>query len=175
MISEDGRFLSPGSDEVGRLANRGPNPIGYYKDEVKTAETFPLIDGVRWSIPGDYATVEADGTVILLGRGSVCISSGGEKIFPEEVEEALKSHSAVLDCNVVGLFDPRWSQAVNAVVLIEPGAEVSDDELIAHCRTRIAGYKAPKRIVRVGEFVRSPNGKSDYRWARATAESSLEH
>lgn len=174
VISDDGRFLSPGSDEVGRLANRGANPIGYYKDEAKTAETFPLIDGVRWSIPGDYATVDADGTITLLGRGSVCINSGGEKIFPEEVEEALKSHSAVLDCNAVGLADPRWGQSVNAVVLIEPGVEVSDDELIAHCRTRIASYKAPKRIVRVEEFVRSPNGKSDYQWAKATAESSVE-
>lgn len=174
VIGDDGRFLAPGSEEVGRLANRGANPIGYYKDDAKTAETFPLIDGVRWSIPGDYATVDADGTITLLGRGSVCINSGGEKIFPEEVEEALKSHSAVLDCNAVGLPDPRWGQAVNAVVSIEPGVEVSDDELIAHCRTRIAGYKAPKRIVRVDEFVRSPNGKSDYRWAKATAESSVE-
>ncbi len=174
VIGDDGRFLSPGSDEVGRLANRGANPIGYYKDESKTAETFPLIDGVRWSIPGDYATVDADGSITLLGRGSVCINSGGEKIFPEEVEEALKSHSAVLDCNAVGLADPRWGQAVNAVVSIEPGVEVSDDELIAHCRTRIAGYKVPKRIVRVTEFLRSPNGKSDYRWAKAAAESSVE-
>ena len=174
VISDDGRLLSAGSGEVGRLANRGANPIGYYKDEAQTAEIFPLIDGVRWSIPGDYATVEADGTINLLGRGSVCINSGGEKIFPEEVEEALKSHSAVLDCNVVGLPDPRWGQTVNAVVLIEGGAEVSDDELIAHCRTRIAGYKVPKRILRVAEFVRNPNGKSDYQWAKATAESLVD-
>ena len=174
VISDDGSLVEPGSGEVGRLANRGANPIGYYKDEAKTAETFPLIDGVRWSIPGDYATVEADGTVTLLGRGSVCINSGGEKIFPEEVEEALKSHRAVLDCNAVGLPDPRWGQSVNAVVSIEDGVTVSDDELIAHCRTRIAGYKAPKRIFRVEEFVRSPNGKSDYQWAKATAESLLD-
>ena len=174
VISDDGRLLAAGSGEVGRLANRGANPIGYYKDEAKTAETFPLIDGVRWSIPGDYATVEADGTITLLGRGSVCINSGGEKIFPEEVEEALKSHRAVLDCNAVGLPDPRWGQSVNAVVSIEDGVTVSDDELIAHCRTRIAGYKAPKRIFRVEEFVRSPNGKSDYQWAKATAESLVD-
>ena len=174
VISDDGRLLAAGSGEVGRLANRGANPIGYYKDDARTAETFPLIDGVRWSIPGDYATVEADGTVTLLGRGSVCINSGGEKIFPEEVEEALKSHEAVLDCNAVGLPDPRWGQSVNAVVSIEDGVTVSDDELIAHCRTRIAGYKAPKRIFRVEEFVRSPNGKSDYQWAKATAESLVD-
>ena len=174
VIGDDGSFVEPGSGVIGRLANRGANPIGYYKDEVRTAETFPLIDGVRWSIPGDYATVEADGTVTLLGRGSVCINSGGEKVFPEEVEEALKSHEAVLDCNAVGLADPRWGQTVNAVVSIADGAEVSDDDLIAHCRTRIAAYKAPKRIFRVTEFVRSPNGKSDYRWARATAESMAE-
>ncbi len=175
VISDDGSLVEPGSGLVGRLANRGANPIGYYKDEAKTAETFPLIDGVRWSIPGDYATVEADGTITLLGRGSVCINSGGEKIFPEEVEEALKSHRAVLDCNAVGLPDPRWGQSVNAVVTIEAGVEVSDEELIAHCRTRIADYKAPKRILRVEEFVRSPNGKSDYQWARATAESLAEN
>ena len=174
VIGDDGNFVEPGSGEVGRLANRGANPIGYYKDEAKTAETFPLIDGVRWSIPGDYATVEADGTITLLGRGSVCINSGGEKIFPEEVEEALKSHGAVLDCNAVGLADRRWGQTVNAVVSIAEGAEASDDELIAHCRTRIAAYKAPRRIFRVTEFVRSPNGKSDYQWARATAEELAE-
>ncbi len=175
VIGDDGSFVEPGSGVIGRLANRGANPIGYYKDEVRTAETFPLIEGVRWSIPGDYATVEADGTVTLLGRGSVCINSGGEKVFPEEVEEALKSHEAVLDCNAVGLADPRWGQTVNAVVSIADGAEVSDDDLIAHCRTRIAAYKAPKRIFRVTEFVRSPNGKSDYRWARATAESMADN
>ena len=108
VISDDGRFLKAGSGEIGRLANRGPNPIGYYKDEARTAQTFPYINGTRWSVPGDYATVASDGTITLLGRGSVCINSGGEKIFPEEVEEALKSHSAVLDCNAVGLADPRW-------------------------------------------------------------------
>lgn len=171
VITDDGDPVEPGSGVVGRLANRGANPIGYYKDAARSAATFPLIDGVRWSIPGDYATVEADGTVTLLGRGSVCINSGGEKVFPEEVEEALKSHEAVLDCNAVGLADPRWGETVNAVVSIAPGAEVSDDELIAHCRARIAAYKAPKRILRVEEFVRSPSGKSDYQWARATAES----
>ncbi|MEZ5167982.1 MAG: AMP-binding protein [Acidimicrobiales bacterium] len=128
VITDDGRLVEPGSGEIGRLANRGANPLGYYKDPEKTAETFPTIDGIRWSIPGDYATVEADGTITLLGRGSVCINSGGEKIYPEEVEEAVKSHPAVRDCNVVGLPDERWGQSVNAVVLLEPGDDVTDDD-----------------------------------------------
>ncbi len=171
VIADDGRMVGPGSGEVGRLANRGANPLGYYKDPDKTAETFPTIDGVRWSIPGDYATVEVDGTITLLGRGSVCINSGGEKIYPEEVEEAVKSHPAVLDCNVVGLPDERWGQSVNALVAVAPGAAVSDEELITHTKERLAHYKAPKRILRVDDFVRSPNGKSDYQWAKAAAEA----
>lgn len=171
VITDDGRFVEPGSGEVGHLANRGANPVGYYKDEAKTAEVFPVIDGVRWAIPGDYATVDADGTITLLGRGSACINSGGEKIFCEEVEETLKSHEAVLDANAVGLPDKRWGQSVNAVVSIAAHATVSDDELIAHCRSRIAPYKTPKRIFRVEQFVRSPNGKADYQWAKAKAES----
>ena len=170
VITDNGRTVEPGSGDVGRLANRGSIPLGYYKDPVKTDETFPTIDGVRWSIPGDYATVEADGTITLLGRGSVCINSGGEKIYPEEVEEALKTHPAVHDTNVVGLPDERWGQSVTAVVSIEPGHEATDDDLIAHARTRIAAYKTPKRIVRVPEVVRSPNGKPDYQWAKETAE-----
>ena len=168
VITDDGRIAAAGSGEVGRLANRGIVPLGYYKDETKTAETFPTIDGIRYSIPGDYATVEADGTITLLGRGSVCINSGGEKIFPEEVEEALKTHPAVVDCNVVGLSDERWGQAVTAVLSVE--AEVADDALLAHVRARIAAYKAPRRILRVDTVPRGPNGKPDYAWARRTAE-----
>jgi acyl-CoA synthetase (AMP-forming)/AMP-acid ligase II len=145
-------------------------PLGYFKDDKKTAETFPTINGVRYSIPGDYATVETDGTITLLGRGSVSINSGGEKIYPEEVEEALKSHPDVIDCNVVGLPDERWGQTVNAVLSLEDGAEISDDDLIAHARTRIAAYKTPKRILRVESVLRGPNGKADYTWAKKTAE-----
>jgi 3-oxocholest-4-en-26-oate---CoA ligase len=170
VITDDGRLVEPGSRDIGRLANRGPNPLGYYKDPAKTEETFPTINGIRWSIPGDYASVEADGTITLLGRGSVCINSGGEKIYPEEVEEAVKTHPAVMDCNVVGLPDDRWGQSVNAIVAIEAGIDVDDEEIIAHARTRIAAYKAPKRILRVDDFVRSPNGKSDYQWAKSAAE-----
>ena len=170
MITDDGRIVEPGSGERGRLANRGVVPLGYFKDEKKTAETFPTINGVRYSIPGDYATVETDGTITLLGRGSVSINSGGEKIYPEEVEEALKSHPDVIDCNVVGLPDERWGQTVNAVLSLEDGAEISDDDLIAHARTRIAAYKTPKRILRVESVLRGPNGKADYTWAKKTAE-----
>jgi fatty-acyl-CoA synthase len=170
VITDDGRIVEPGSGEVGRVANQGAIPLGYYKDPVKTEETFPTIDGVRWSIPGDYATVEADSTILLLGRGSVCINSGGEKIYPEEVEEALKTHPAVRDSMVVGLPDERWGQAVTAVVAIEAGHDVSDQDLMAHARSRIAAYKTPKTILRVPEIVRSANGKPDYRWAKETAE-----
>jgi acyl-CoA synthetase (AMP-forming)/AMP-acid ligase II len=171
VITDDGVMVEPGSGDIGRLANRGANPLGYYKDPEKTEETFPTINGIRWSIPGDYATVEADGTITLLGRGSVCINSGGEKIYPEEVEEAVKTHPAVDDCNVVGLPDERWGQSVNAVVKINPEVDVSDADIIAHTRTQIAAYKAPKRILRVDDFLRSPNGKSDYKWAKAAAEA----
>jgi len=171
VITDDGQMVEPGSGDIGRLANRGANPLGYFKDPEKTEETFPTINGIRWSIPGDYATVEEDGTITLLGRGSVCINSGGEKIYPEEVEEAVKTHPAVADCNVVGLPDDRWGQSVNAVVAIHPNVAVDDDEIIAHTRTQIAAYKAPKRILRVDDFVRSPNGKSDYKWAKSTAEA----
>ncbi|GJM39507.1 MAG: acyl-CoA synthetase [Acidimicrobiales bacterium] len=170
VITDEGEMVEPGSGEIGRLANRGANPLGYYKDPAKTDETFPTINGIRWSIPGDYATVEADGTITLLGRGSVCINSGGEKIYPEEVEEAVKTHPAVADCNVVGLPDDRWGQTVNAVVAIHDDASVDDDDIIAHTRTQIAAYKAPRRILRTDAFVRSPNGKSDYQWAKAEAE-----
>ena len=170
VITDDGRMVTPGSGETGRLANRGIVPLGYFKDERKTAETFPTIDGVRYSIPGDYATVEANGMITLLGRGSVCINSGGEKIYPEEVEEALKSHPDVVDCNVVGLPDERWGQTVIAVLSLEPGTEVVDDDLVAHARTHIAAYKTPKRIFRVDSIMRGPNGKPDYQWAQKTAE-----
>ena len=170
VITDDGRMVEPGSGQVGRLANRGANPLGYYKDPVKTEATFPTINGIRWSIPGDYATVDEDGTITLLGRGSACINSGGEKIYPEEVEEAVKTHPAVADCNVVGLPDDRWGQSVNAVVSIHPGAEADDADIIAHTRTQVAAYKAPKRILRTGSFLRSPNGKSDYTWAQSEAE-----
>ena len=132
-----------------------------------------MVAGRRWSIPGDWATGEEDGTIILLGRGSACINTGGEKVFPEEVEEALKELDLVVDCNVVGIDDERWGPAVTAVVeLATPGAVLADD-LRSQVRERLAGYKVPKRIVLVDRLQRSPNGKADYRWARSVVEESL--
>jgi acyl-CoA synthetase (AMP-forming)/AMP-acid ligase II len=153
----------------GIIAKRGHIPVGYYKDPVKTAETFVTVDGVRWSMPGDFATVEADGTVTLLGRGSQSINSGGEKIYPEEVETAVKSHPDVYDAVVVGVPDERWGNRVAAVVQARPGTDPTLESIQAHCRTKIAGYKVPRQLERVDTVVRSPSGKPDYRWARSVA------
>ena len=174
VLDDDMKPVAPGSGVVGRLARRGNIPIGYYKDPEKTAETFVEIDGVRWSIPGDYATVEADGSITLLGRGSVSINSGGEKIYPEEVESAVKSHPDVWDAVVVGLPDPRWGQRVTAVIQAREGASPSLESIQAHCRARIAGYKVPRHLHLVDEVVRSPSGKPDYRWAVAEASQTTE-
>jgi acyl-CoA synthetase (AMP-forming)/AMP-acid ligase II len=159
----------PGSGVVGRVARRGRVPIGYYKDPAKSAATFPVIDGVRWAIPGDMATVESDGTITVFGRGSVSINTGGEKVYPEEVEAALKAHPAVFDAVVVGVPDERWGQRVTAVVRARDGQQPTLDELVEHCRAHIAGYKVPRALVLVDEVVRSPSGKPDYRWARDQA------
>ncbi len=172
VITDDGREVRPGSGERGRLALGGPLPIGYYKDPEKSEATWPTIDGRRYSIPGDFATVEADGTIVLLGRGSVCINSGGEKIYPEEVEEALKLEPAVVDCNVVGVPDERWGQAITAVVQLRDPS-VGDETLVRAVKSRLAAYKAPKHIVRVEKLLRGPNGKSDYRWASKVACEAL--
>jgi len=170
VLADDGEQVVAGSGEIGMLAVGGPIPIGYYKDPVKSAETFRRVGTRTWSIPGDFATIEADGTITLLGRGSVCINTAGEKVFPEEVEETLKLHPAVHDANVVGVPDERWGQAVVAVVGFEPGQPVVEDSaLIAHCRETLAGYKCPKRIVVVDRIRRGPNGKADYRWAASVA------
>jgi len=154
---------------VGKLARRGRIPLGYYKDPEKTAETFPEVDGVRWSIPGDHARIEPDGTITVLGRGSVSINTGGEKVYPEEVEGALKSHPDVFDAVVVGVPDERWGERVVAVVQARDGARPDTVSLDAHVRKHIAGYKAPRDVVLVDEIVRSPSGKPDYRWAKQTA------
>lgn len=173
VLTDEGIDVQPGSGERGQIALGWPLPLGYFKDLAKTEEAFPMVAGRRWSIPGDWATVEADGTITLLGRGSACINTGGEKVFPEEVEEALKELDAVVDCNVVGLEDDRWGQAVTAVVeLTAPGA-ADADELRAGVRERLAGYKVPKRIVLVDRVERSPNGKTDYRWAKSVAEAAV--
>ncbi len=172
VINEEGKEVTPGSGERGRLALAGPLPIGYYKDPAKSEETWPTIDGRRYSIPGDFATIEADGTITLLGRGSACINSGGEKIYPEEVEEALKLHEAVTDCNVIGIADERWGQAITAVVQLT-NTRVDDAALIQSVKENLAGYKAPKHIVRVDRLQRQANGKSDYRWAARVAHEAL--
>jgi acyl-CoA synthetase (AMP-forming)/AMP-acid ligase II len=168
VVDEDLRPVAPGSGEVGRLATRGRSPIGYYKDPASTARTFVEIDGVRWSLPGDMATVEADGTIRLLGRGSMCINTGGEKVYPEEVEAVLKSHPLVADALVVGAEDAQWGQQVTCVVQpATPGDAPTLEDLQAHCRGHLAGYKAPRALYLVEEVRRSPAGKPDYRWASA--------
>ena len=172
VLSEDGEEIEPGSEKIGKLALGYPLPVGYYKDPEKTELTFPTINGRRWSIPGDWATIEKDGSITLLGRGSECINTGGEKVFPEEVEAALKINSLVVDCNVVGLPDDRWGQAVTAVVEVKKGETLKEVELLNDVKERLAGYKVPKSVIFVEKLKRGPNGKSDYRWARETAESS---
>ena len=171
VFKEDGQPVEPGSGEPGILAVGGPIPIGYYKDPEKTAATFRTIGGRRWSVPGDWATVESDGTITLLGRGSACINSAGEKIYPEEVEEAVKAHPEVADCLVVGVPDPKWGEAVTAVAQVE--GDATDDEIIGDARTRLAAYKLPKAIVRTDAVQRGANGKPDYKWAKQTALDSL--
>jgi acyl-CoA synthetase (AMP-forming)/AMP-acid ligase II len=166
VFTDDGHEVVPGSGDIGKVALGFPIPLGYYKDPDKTEAAFPTIAGRRWSIPGDHATVEADGSIVLLGRGSACINTGGEKVYPEEVEEALKAHPTVVDANVVGVPDDKWGQAVVAVVSLAEGASVAADDLIAHTRTLLAAYKAPKRVVFVDRVERGANGKPDYRWAR---------
>ena len=174
VFNDKGLDVVPGSGERGRLALGEPIPLGYYKDQIKTDETFPMIGGRRWSVPGDWATVEADGSITLLGRGSACINTGGEKVYPEEVEEALKEHPGVVDCNVVGVADERWGQAVVAVVELS-GRDTAGgniEELERHAREVLAGYKVPKRILVVDRIQRGPNGKPDYKWARELLEAS---
>ncbi len=174
LFTEDGRRVEPGSGERGRIALAGPMPQGYYKDPEKTARTFPIIEGRRWSMPGDWATVEPDGTLNVLGRGSQCINTGGEKVFPEEVEESLKRHEAVRDAAVVGLPDPRFGETITALVELIPGAvEPGIDELKTWVRSQLADYKAPRRVLVVESIHRSPNGKLDYKTLKARALEAL--
>jgi acyl-CoA synthetase (AMP-forming)/AMP-acid ligase II len=171
VIDDDGNEVKPGSGVRGMIAKSGHIPVGYYKDEKKTAETFRTINGVRYAIPGDYATVEEDGSVTMLGRGSQSINSGGEKIYPEEVEGALKGHHDVFDALVVGVPDERYGQCVAAVVQRREGATPSLAELDTFVRNEIAGYKVPRKIWWADEIQRTPAGKPDYRWAKAHTES----
>ena len=165
VLDDGGRPAPPGSGLVGRLARRGRIPLGYHGDEEASAETFVLLDGQRWAIPGDLARVEADGSVTLLGRGASSINSGGEKVFPEEVEVVLKAHPAVFDAVVIGIPDERFGQRVAAVVQIRGGRILSPDDVERHCRDRLAPFKVPRRLVAVDEVRRHPSGKADLRWA----------
>ena len=170
VLDEDGNEVQPGSGKRGVIAKCGHIPVGYFKDEKKTAETFKTFNGVRYAIPGDFAEVEADGTVTMLGRGSVSINSGGEKIYPEEVEAALKGHPDVFDALVVGVPDPRFGQHVAAVVHPREGAKPRLGDLDTFVRKEIAGYKVPRSLWLVDEVKRSPAGKPDYRWAKDVTE-----
>ncbi len=175
VLDDDLRPMAPGTGQVGKLARGGNIPIGYYKDPVKTAATFVTgADGSRYVVAGDFARLEEDGSITLLGRGSACINSGGEKIFPEEVESALKTHPDVYDVLVVGVPDERWGSAVCAVVQPRDHDRVpSLTDLADHARERVAGYKVPRHLVVCEEIVRSPSGKPDYPWATALATQAV--
>ncbi|PAY22201.1 acyl-CoA synthetase [Dietzia natronolimnaea] len=166
VVDEDFRPIEPGSDEVGYIVRRGHLPLGYWNDPEKTARTFPVVDGRRVSILGDMGQIREDGTIVFLGRGSGCINTGGEKVFPEEVEQAIKAHPAVHDALVAGAPDPRYGQKVAAVVSFREGQSVEQDDLSEFLRQSLANYKVPKVIVDVPEIRRSPAGKADYKWAK---------
>jgi fatty-acyl-CoA synthase len=174
LFAEDGREIPKGSDEQGLIAAGGPAlPAGYYKDPEKTAKTFRIVDGQRVAFIGDWGRWNADGTLQLLGRGSVCINTGGEKVFAEEVEHALKHHASVYDAVVVGTPHERWGQQVIALVRLREGARASEEELRQEAGLHVAAFKLPRRVLFVDEIVRSPSGKPDYRWAREAALARL--
>jgi fatty-acyl-CoA synthase len=173
VLDDDDRPLAPGSPGIGRVAIRGHVPLGYYKDPEKSARTFVERDGVRYAIPGDYARVEADGSIALLGRGSLCINTGGEKVFPEEVEQALKHHPGVVDAACVGLPHERFGEVVCALVEAAGGVALDPEALIRSVREQLAAYKAPRHVLCVESLGRAPNGKLDYRALRALARERL--
>ena len=173
VFTEDGRRVEPGSGDRGLVAVGGAIPLGYYKDEAKTAQTFRVFEGRRWTVPGDWAEVNEDGTLHLLGRGSVCINTGGEKVFPEEVEECLKTHAAVRDAVAVGVPDPRFGEAICAVVEATPTTVPDLAALKEHVASRLAPYKAPRHLVVVDTIGRAANGKVDYARLRAHATDVL--
>jgi acyl-CoA synthetase (AMP-forming)/AMP-acid ligase II len=173
VLDDDYNIVQPGSDIVGKMARGGNVPLRYHKDPEKSAATFVEVDGRRYAVSGDFAVVEADGSMTLLGRGSVCINSGGEKIFPEEVEAALKAHPAVFDAVVVGVADERWGERVAAVVQPREGQDPTIEELDAHCRRLVAGYKVPRELHLVTRIERSPSGKPDYPWAKRVATGTV--
>jgi fatty-acyl-CoA synthase len=173
VVTDDGELARPGDGQIGMLGVGGAIPVGYYKDPEKTAATFRTVAGRRYSIPGDYATIDPEGTIQLLGRGSACINTGGEKVYPEEVELAFRSHADVFDCVVVGVPDDRWGEMVIALVQPNDGRDIEADALAAHCRASLAGYKVPKRILVFDSLQRSPAGKADYKLLRELAAARL--
>ena len=173
IIADDGEILKPGSEKIGLIGTSGLVPVGYYKDEKKSAETFREVNGVRYSFPGDYAKLEEDGTITLLGRGSNCINSAGEKIYPEEVEEAIKRNDEVFDCLVVGVDDEKFGQKVVAVVSLKNNKDINEDSLVDATTSYIAGYKLPKKVIFVEQVERAPNGKANYKWAKNIANESF--
>ncbi len=173
VFDENDQPVEPGSGKPGIIAVGEPIPVGYYMDPVKTAATFRTIDGNRYSIPGDWCIVEKDGSLTLLGRGSVCINTAGEKVYPEEVEEVLKTHPAVEDALVVGVSDEKWGQAVTGIVELAKGATFNEEDLRKHVRSSLAGYKTPKRILIGGVPLRAPNGKADYKGVTNFARREL--
>ena len=173
VITDEGKHVEPGSGEMGKIGTSGLVPEGYFKDPKKSAETFIEVDGVRYSFPGDYALVEADSTITLLGRGSNCINTAGEKVYPEEVEEAVKRHPDIYDCLVVGVDDDRFGQRVVALASFQENKSVEEQELISFTREHLAGYKLPKQVLFVEEVMRAPNGKANYKWAKQRAADEL--
>jgi acyl-CoA synthetase (AMP-forming)/AMP-acid ligase II len=171
VIDEHNRPVGPGG--IGRLARGGHVPLGYYKDPVKTAALFAEVDGARYAVPGDLARVEEDGSLTLLGRGNTCVNTGGEKVYPEEVEGALKSFPGVFDALVIGLPDELLGQRVAALVQPRDGHVLDLAALEAHLRTLIAGYKVPRSVWLVEEIGRTPAGKADYSWARRYAQEQV--
>ena len=169
VFGDDLMPVVPGSGVIGHLGRSGHVPLGYLGDPTSTSKAFVEIEGRRWALPGDLATVEADGAITVLGRGSLCINSGGEKVFPDEVEAVLKDHADVADAIVVGLPDPQFGERIAALVQPRPQRKVEAELLTEHARQRLSPYKVPREIVVVEEIRRSPSGKPDYRWAKEIA------
>jgi acyl-CoA synthetase (AMP-forming)/AMP-acid ligase II len=169
VLDEEGNQIEPGSGQIGMVARSGRLPLGYYKDAEKTAERFKEFNGKRWVVPGDFATIEEDGRITFLGRGSKCINTGGEKVFPEEVEEALKAHTDIIDALVVAVPDPRFGSKVAAVFNTRGNKQLSLDDVKQHCRQHVAGYKIPRQITITETVSRMPSGKPDYPWAEKIA------
>jgi 3-oxocholest-4-en-26-oate---CoA ligase len=173
VVTDDNELAQPGDGVIGMLGVGGSIPVGYYQDPEKTAATFRTVAGRRYSIPGDYATIEDDGTIRLLGRGSACINTGGEKVYPEEVELTMRAHADVFDCVVVGVPDEKWGEMVVALVHARDGHPIDPDALGQHCRATLAAYKVPKRVIVVDSLERSPAGKADYKHLREVAEKEV--